>query len=47
MSDAMTAAHGEDALKYSILHGLGFYLLSSLLYFVAAGRLKLDWHTAA
>ncbi|HEV2079720.1 MAG TPA: MFS transporter [Allosphingosinicella sp.] len=47
MSDAMTAAHGDDALKYSILYGLGFYLLSSLLYFIASGRLKKDWHAAA
>jgi MFS family permease len=44
MSDRMTAAHGENALQYSILYGLGFYLLSSLLYFVAAGRLKRDWY---
>ncbi|MBV9882184.1 MAG: MFS transporter [Sphingomonadaceae bacterium] len=43
MSDAMQAAHGEDALKYSILYGLVFYLLSAALYFVAAKRLKQDW----
>jgi predicted MFS family arabinose efflux permease len=44
MSDSMTAAHGKDALQYSILYGLAFYLLSSALYFAAAGRLKKDWH---
>jgi predicted MFS family arabinose efflux permease len=44
MSDAMTAAHGDDALKYSILYGLGFYLLSSAIYFAASGRLKKDWY---
>ena len=44
MSDAMNATYGDDALKYSILYGLGFYLLSSALYFVAARRLKRDWH---
>jgi MFS family permease len=44
MSDAMTAAHGEDALQYSILYGLGFYLLSSLLYFIASKRLDRDWY---
>jgi MFS family permease len=43
MSDRMTQAHGDDALRYSILYGLGFYLLSSLLYFVAATRLRRDW----
>jgi MFS family permease len=44
MSDRMTAAHGEDALQYSILYGLGFYLLSALLYFFASRRLKRDWY---
>ena len=39
----MTAAHGDDALQYSILYGLGFYLLSALIYFVAARRLEKDW----
>jgi MFS family permease len=43
LSDRMKAAHGEDSLQYSILYGLGFYLLSSLLYFIAARRLKRDW----
>jgi MFS family permease len=43
MSDAMKAAHGEEALLYSILYGLVFYLLSAVLYFVAARRLKRDW----
>ena len=46
MSDAMTAAYGKDALKYSILYGLVFYLLSSAIYFVAARRLKKDWIAA-
>jgi MFS family permease len=44
MSDRMNAVHGDDALQYSILYGLGFYLLSSLLYFIASGRLKRDWY---
>lgn len=44
MSDSMNAAYGDDALKYSILYGLGFYVLSALLYFIAASRLKRDWH---
>jgi MFS family permease len=43
MSDAMKAAYGDDALKYSILYGLAFYLLSAAIYFVAARRLKRDW----
>ena len=43
LSDAMKAAHGEDSLKYSILYGLGFYLLSALFYLVASRRLRKDW----
>ena len=44
MSDRMKAAHGEDALQYSILYGLGFYVLSALIYLAASSRLKRDWH---
>ena len=44
MSDQMSASYGEEALRYSILYGLGFYLLSALLYTLAATRLKQDWY---
>jgi len=44
MSDAMVQAHGADSLRYSILYGLGFYLLSAALYFAASRRLPRDWH---
>lgn len=44
MSDRMIAAHGTDSLQYSILYGLGYYLLSSAIYFIAAWRLKRDWY---
>ena len=43
MSEALNGRYGEDALKYSILYGLVFYLLSAALYFVAARRLTRDW----
>ena len=46
MSDTMKAAYGEDSLRYSILYGLGFYLLSALIYFIASSRLKRDWYQA-
>jgi predicted MFS family arabinose efflux permease len=46
MSDRMAAAYGADSLKYSIFYGLGFYLLSSIIYFIAAARLKRDWYVA-
>ena len=44
LSEEMKAAHGEDSLQYSILYGLGFYLLSAAVYFIAAKRLKRDWY---
>ena len=43
MSDTMGPAFGDQSLKFSILFGLAFYLLSSAIYFVAAKRLKKDW----
>jgi MFS family permease len=43
MSDAMNARHGQDALQYSILYGLAFYLLSAAFYLIASVRLKRDW----
>ena len=43
LSDRMRADHGADSLQYSILYGLGFYLLSAGIYFAAARRLKRDW----
>jgi len=41
-SDAMKAAHGANSLQYSILYGLGFYLLGSIFYLSAAARLRRD-----
>jgi MFS transporter, Spinster family, sphingosine-1-phosphate transporter len=46
MSDSVAPTYGEESLRYSILFALGFYLVSSVLYFFAAGRLKQDWHRA-
>jgi MFS family permease len=44
MSDMMNAVHGAEALKYSILYSLGFYLVSALLFLFAAPLLRKDWH---
>ncbi|HEY0112180.1 MAG TPA: MFS transporter [Allosphingosinicella sp.] len=44
MSDRMAASYGAESLRYSILYGLGFYLLGALLYFIASTRLARDWH---
>ena len=44
MSDRMNAAYGSQALQYSMLYGLGFYVLSSALFLSAARYLKRDWY---
>jgi MFS family permease len=43
MSDTMTPLYGDDALKYSILYGLVFYVLSAVFYLFASRRLTRDW----
>ena len=43
MSDVMGPAYGDQALKFSILYGLGFYALSALFYLLASRRLAKDW----
>lgn len=47
MSDSVAPTYGDDSLRYSILYTLGFYLLSSALYFAASFTLKRDWHSNA
>lgn len=44
VSDALTARLGDESLRYAILIGLSFYLLSAVLYLLAARRLSRDWH---
>jgi MFS family permease len=43
LADEFIASYGAESLRYSILYTLGFYLLSSILYFLAARRLRADW----
>jgi len=43
LSDELTAQFGENALRYSILAGTGFYLIAALLYLIASRTLKRDW----
>jgi MFS family permease len=47
MSEAMKPLYGNESLRYSILFTLGFYLISSALYFLASRRLDRDWHREA
>jgi MFS family permease len=44
LSDYLLPRYGADSLRYSILYGMGFYLLASALFFLAARRLNRDWH---
>lgn len=44
LSDYLLPRYGTDSLRYSILYGMGFYLLASALFFLAARRLNRDWH---
>ena len=46
MSDHLRASYGGEALRYSILFGLGFYLLAALLCGIAALRLARDSESA-
>lgn len=43
LSDAMTARYGDEALRYAMLSGTGFYALAAGLFFLTAPRLKRDW----
>ena len=46
LSDVMAVTHGQESLRHSIFYGLGFYLLSTLLYLAATRYLARDWHQA-
>ena len=43
MSDAMTQRFGAEALRYSMVAALGFYLIATLLAFLAVRPLRRDW----
>ncbi|UZK70799.1 MFS transporter [Sphingomonas sp. S1-29] len=43
MSDAMTARFGEEALRYSTVAALGFYLIAAVLMLLAVRPLRRDW----
>lgn len=42
LSDALTPAYGQDALRYSMLYSLGLYLVAAILMALAAPRLRRD-----
>ncbi|MFZ5718031.1 MAG: spinster family MFS transporter [Pseudomonadota bacterium] len=43
VSDALTPHFGAEALRYAIYSGLGFYLVSAVLFVLAARGVKRDW----
>jgi MFS family permease len=43
LSDAFQVRLGDDALRYSILAGTGFYVVAAFFFFLAARRLSQDW----
>ncbi|MFC3711642.1 spinster family MFS transporter [Sphingoaurantiacus capsulatus] len=43
ISDKLAPSFGDQSLRYSILIGLSFYLLSAALFFLASRRLDRDW----
>jgi len=44
ISDHLKARFGEEALRYAILSGTGFYVLATIFLLLAAIRLPRDWH---
>jgi hypothetical protein len=43
LSDALTVRFGAESLRYAILAGTGFYLLSAVLFALTSRRLERDW----
>jgi predicted MFS family arabinose efflux permease len=43
LSDVLAARFGTESLRYAILAGTSFYLLSSALFALSARRLERDW----
>lgn len=44
LSDMLNARFGDESLRYAILTGLIFYLVSAALFWFGARRLAQDWH---
>jgi predicted MFS family arabinose efflux permease len=47
LSDHLKARFGDDALRYAILSGTGFYILAASFLLLASIRLASDWHPEA
>jgi MFS family permease len=44
LSDKLRPYYGEDALRYALLCGLGFFVVSAIMFLAASRRLERDWH---
>ncbi len=44
LSDHLTARYGDEALRYAILSGTGFYVLATVFLLLAAVWLPRNWH---
>ena len=47
LSDVLKPIYGDESLRYSILYGLGFYLVAGALMLAAAITLKRDWYRSS
>jgi MFS family permease len=45
LSDHFIARYGSESLRYAILTGTGFYLISAVLFSLAAPRLRREWQS--
>lgn len=43
LSDSLTKSYGDEALRYAMLIGLGFYLLAALFMWLASKPLRSEW----
>ena len=43
VSDALKPTYGDDSLRYAIYSGLGFYVVSSVLFLFASRTIKAHW----
>ncbi|MDX2234480.1 MAG: MFS transporter [Hyphomonadaceae bacterium] len=44
LSDHFRAQYGAESIRYSMLAGVGFYVVAATLYFIAAPFLRKDWY---
>jgi MFS family permease len=44
VSDLLRPYYGTESLRYAIVIGLGFYVLSAFFFWLASRRLERDWH---